>query len=601
MKEEWGQPSFTLVMKKEIKDKLSLLPLKPGCYLMKDKTGKIIYVGKAKKLKNRISSYFTGAHNYKTTKLVSEIDDFEYIVTDSEKEALLLEINLIKDYQPEYNIMFMDNTYYPYIQLTNERHPRLKIVRNAKDKKHKYYGPFPDASAARTTFQLLGRLYPLRKCESLPKKPCLYYSLNQCLGPCINEVSEETYANIKKEINKFMKGDVEDKVNELSEKMYQYSDELKYEQAKEYRDLIQSIEYVTSKQHVQFNDQIDRDILGYYSDHGYLSIQLFFMRSGKLLSRDYNLIPLSDEIEEHLQQFIITYYNDNPLPRELLLPDIDISLLEEVIDCKILVPKKGDKHQLVEMAMMNAKESLEKKFELMEKNEKATIGAIEELGKLLGINTPHTIELFDNSHISGAYNVSGMVVYKDGVPSKKDYRKYKIKTVEGVDDYASMREVVYRRYYRLMMEQQPLPDMIIVDGGIGQIHAASEVIESLNLNIVVCGLSKDEHHSTALLLDSQGNQVPIDPKSSLFFLLTRMQDEVHRYAITFHKQKRGKSMVSSLLDSVDGIGEKRKKELLKHFKSLKRMREASVEELSEVVPRNVALNLYNELHKDEKI
>ena len=586
-------------MNQLIKDKLSLLPLSPGCYLMKNENNQVIYVGKAKKLKNRVSSYFTGVHNYKTMKLVSEIVDFDYIVTDSEKEALLLEINLIKDYSPQYNIMFMDNTYYPYIQLTDEKNPRLKIVRNAKERKHKHFGPFPDATAARTTFQLLGRLYPLRKCESLPKKPCLYYSLNQCLAPCIHDVDPLVYQQLKKDIVKFMKGDVKDKVSELEKKMYEASESLAFEQAKEYRDLIQSIEYVTAKQHVQFNDSIDRDILGYYVDHGYLSIQLFFMRSGKLLARDLNLIPISDDVEEHLQQFIVSFYTQNTLPKELLLPQtLDKTLLSEVLECKVLTPQKGEKLSLVQMACKNAQEALEKKFSLMEKNQAATIGAIEELGKLLNIPTPHVIELFDNSHIQGAYSVAGMVCFKDGVPSKKDYRKFKIKTVDGVDDYASMREVINRRYYRLLIEQQKMPDMIIVDGGLGQIHAAKEIIDSLNLNIVVCGLAKDDKHSTAMLLDANGERINIHPKSALFFLLTRMQDEVHRYAISFHKNVRNKSMVSSILDEVEGIGEKRKKDLLKHFKSLKKMKEASVEELSQVIPKNTALELYKVLHKE---
>ena len=586
-------------MNQLIKDKLSLLPMSPGCYLMKDSHNNVIYVGKAKKLKNRVSSYFTGVHNYKTTKLVSEIVDFDYIVTDSEKEALLLEINLIKDYSPQYNIMFMDNKYYPYIQLTDERHPKLKIVRNVKQKKNKHFGPFPDATAARTTFQLLGRLYPLRKCESLPKKPCLYYSLNQCLAPCINEVDKETYTQIKKDITKFMKGDVKEKINELEKKMFEASEKLLFEQAKEYRDLIQSIQYVTAKQHVQFNDYVDRDILGYYADNGYLSIQLFFMRSGKLLARDLNLVPLSDDVEEHLQQFIVSFYNQNTLPQELLLPQsMDKTLLQETLECKVIKPQKGNKLQLIEMACKNAKESLEKKFSLMEKNRASTIGAIEELGRLLNISTPHVIELFDNSHIQGSYNVSGMVCYRDGVPSKKDYRKYKINTVDGVDYYASMKDVIYRRYYRLLMERGNMPDMVIVDGGLGQIHAAKEIIDSLNLPIVICGLAKDDKHSTAMLLDSSGQQIPIDSKSNLFFLLTRMQDEVHRYAITFHKNTRNKSMVSSLLDNVEGIGEKRKKMLLKHFKSLKKMKEATIEELQEVLPIKVAEDLYKVLHND---
>ena len=585
-------------MNQLIKDKLSLLPSSPGCYLMKNKEGTIIYVGKAKRLKNRVHSYFVGVHNYKTTKLVSEIVDFDYIVTDSEKEALLLEINLIKDYSPQYNIMFMDNTYYPYIQMTNEEHPRLKIVRNAKEKKAKHFGPFPDATAARETYKLLNRLYPLRKCNHIPKKTCLYYSLGQCLAPCIQNVDQEAYVTMKKEIIKLLNGDIKDKVNELTIKMQQASEELNFEQAKEYRDLISHIQYVTAKQHVQFNDQVDRDILGYYVDHGYLSIQLFFMRNGKLLSRDLNLVPISDNVQDDLQQFIVTFYQSNTLPRELLLPvDVDETLLNEILECKIIKPMRGNKLSLVKMANENAKESLQKKFELIQKNEASTIGAIKQLGELLNINTPHVIELFDNSNIQGAYAVAGMVCFKDGVPSKKDYRKYRIKTVEGPDDYASMREVIYRRYYRILMEGLNPPDMILVDGGMGQIKVAKEVIDSLNMHIKVCGLAKDDKHSTAMLLDDEGNIVPIHPKSELFFLLTRMQDEVHRYAISFHKNVRSKSLFASLLDRVEGIGPKRRQQLLRHFKSVKKMKEASLEELSEILPEKVAQELYDVLHE----
>ena len=586
-------------MNELIKNKLSLLPATPGCYLMKDKEGTIIYVGKAKKLKNRVHSYFVGAHNYKTTKLVSEIVDFEYIVTDSEKEALLLEINLIKDYAPKYNIMFMDNTYYPYIQMTNEEHPRLKIVRNAKEKKAKHFGPFPDATAARETYKLLDRLYPLRKCNHIPKKPCLYYSLNQCLAPCINDIDSEVYIDMKKSITKLLNGDIKEKVAELTEKMNKASEELNFEQAKEYRDLISHIRYVTAKQHVQFNDQVDRDILGYYVDHGYLSIQLFFMRNGKLLSRDLNLVPISENVEDDLQQFIVSFYQNNTLPKEILLPqDIDDDVLKEILDCKIIKPQKGNKYSLVQMAIENAKESLEKKFQLIQKNEASTIGAMLQLGELLHIKTPHVIELFDNSNIQGAYAVAGMVCFKDGVPSKKDYRKFKIKTVEGPDDYGSMREVIYRRYYRVLMEGLTPPDMIIVDGGLGQIHAAKEIIDSLNLPIVICGLAKDDKHSTAMLLDSEGKTIPIHPKSELFFLLTRMQDEVHRYAISFHKNVRSKSLFSSLLDDIEGIGPKRKKQLLNRFKSVKKMKEAPIEELMEILPEKVAEELYQSLHND---
>lgn len=573
--------------------------MSPGCYLMKNTDGKVIYVGKARKLKNRVSSYFTGAHNYKTTKLVDHIWDFDYIVTGSEKEALLLEINLIKDYTPEYNIMFMDNTYYPYIELTDETHPRLKIVRKTKNKKNKYFGPYPDATAARNTFKLLNKLYPLRKCNHVPDKPCLYYSLHQCLGPCINEVDKSQYDEIRKELISFIHGNTKSKIDELTEKMMTASENLQFELAKEYRDLIRSIEYVTAKQNVQFGDYKDRDILGYFIDKGYISIQLFFMREGKLLYHDFNLEPVGEDFEEDLIRFLVTYYQTHPEPYELLIPqDVDLELLTEILSCHVLQPQRGDKKSLVEMANKNAKEALEKKFLLKEKTDEKTILPIIELGQKLGIDTPHTIELYDNSNIQGAYAVAGMVVYKDGVPSKKDYRKYKIKTVEGPDDYASMKEVIYRRYYRLLMEQKEMADLIIVDGGLGQIKVAKEVIDSLNLSVHICGLSKDDKHSTAMLLDEDGNQVPIDTKSPLFFLLTRMQDEVHRYAISFHRQVRSKSLFSSILDEVEGIGGARKKKLLNHFKSVKKMKEASLEELEAVIPKNTAAKLYEVLHKE---
>lgn len=579
-----------------IKDKLSLLPTSPGCYLMKDEAGTIIYVGKAKKLKSRVTSYFTGAHDYKTTKLVSEIVDFEYIVTDSEKEALLLEINLIKDYTPKYNIMFMDNTYYPYIQLTREKHPCLKIVRDASKKKHKHFGPFPDATAARQTYKLLNRLYPLRKCNTVPKKPCLYYSLGQCVAPCIQEVDEEEYKKITSSITKFIQGDTKEVVKGLEVKMMQASEELNFELAKECRDLIQHIHHVTSKQHVQFNDMVDRDIIGYYQDKGYLSLQLFFMRNGKLLARDLNLVPATEDMHEQIIQFLVTFYQQNTYPKELLVPtDLDTTLLESILECKILKPQKGNKASLVDMAIENAKEALEKKFLLIQKNEASTMGAIKQLGDKLDMPLPRRIELFDNSNIQGAYAVAGMVCFKDGAPSKKDYRKFKIKTVEGPDDYASMREVVYRRYYRVLVEQLEKPDLIIVDGGKGQIKVAKEVIDSLHLDIRVCGLAKDDKHSTAMLLDEQGEEIEIDKKSELFFLLTRMQDEVHRYAISFHKNVRSKSLFQSILDDVEGIGPKRKKELLKKFGSVKQLKEASVEQLEVVLPKEVAKNLHEAL------
>jgi len=582
-----------------IKDKLSLLPVSPGCYLMKNKEQEIIYVGKAKKLKSRVSSYFNGAHDYKTTKLVEEIVDFDYIVTNTEKEALLLEINLIKDYTPKYNIMFMDNSYYPYIQLTKEKHPRLQIVRDAKNKKNKHFGPFPDATAAREIFKLLNKLYPLRKCNTIPKKPCLYASLNQCLAPCMNEISKEEYDKISKDISKFIQGDIKNMTKDLEDKMLLASENQEYEKAKEFRDLLQHIHHVTSKQHVQFSDYINRDILGYHVDKGYLSLQLFFMREGKLLSRDINLLPIYGEVEEEVTRFILQFYEQNTLPKELLLPNhLDIDLLNSVLDCKVRSPLRGKKLDLVKMANQNAKEALDNKFLLMEKQDKATIGAMQELGEVLKIKTPHIIELFDNSNIQGSYAVAGMVCFVDGIPSKQDYRRFKIKTVEGPDDYASMKEIIYRRYLRVLMKEIRSPDLIIVDGGKGQINAAKEILDRLELQIPVCGLGKDDKHQTAVLLNWDGEVQEINRKSDLFYLLTRMQDEVHRYAISYHRLVRSKSLFDSILDKVPGIGEKRKKKLLRRFGSTKKMKEATIEELQEILPLKVAEDLRKVLYED---
>ncbi len=586
------------MIKNDIKDKLSLLPLKPGCYLMKDQAGTVIYVGKAKSLKSRVTSYFTGSHNYKTTRLVSEIADFDYIVTSSEKEALLLEINLIKDYDPKYNIALTDSSYYPYIQLTRERHPRLKIVRSASNKKHRHFGPFPNATAARETLKLLDRLFKLRKCKHIPGKPCLYYSLGQCLAPCINDVTVEQYNEIAKSIAKFVNGDTREVLTNLQENMLAASELLQFEKAKEMRDLIASIKHVTAKQNITFNDLVDRDIIGYHVDNGYLSLQLFFMRNGHLLSRDFSLVPVEDDVNEQILTYLATFYQNNVAPKELLLPlDLNLDTLKEIIETKIIKPEKGKKADLVKMATANAKEQLDKKFQLMAKNERATVGAFEQLGELINIKELHRVELFDNSNIQGSYAVAGMVCFIDGVPAKKEYRKFKIKTVTGPDDYSSMKEVVYRRYYRVLVDRLEMPELIIVDGGKGQIKVAKEVIDSLNLPIVVCGLAKDDKHNTAMLLDSQGNEVKISKRSPLFFMLTRMQDEVHRYAISFHRNVHGKSLVQSALDEVPGIGEKRKKMLLNKYRSVKNLKTATLEELSADLPEKVAQELYDHLQK----
>ena len=584
----------------KIQDKLAILPALPGCYLMKNIDGDIIYVGKAKKLKNRVRQYFVGAHDFKTTRLVANIDDFEYIVTGSEKEALLLEINLIKKHTPPYNIMFMDDKTYPYIKLTKEKAPILRVVRNTKDRKAEYFGPFPDSGAAWETMKLLNQLYPLRKCRHLPKKACLYYHMGQCLAPCEQAIDEKVYADMANGIRKFLKGDVKEILTQLKADMQQASEELAFEKAQEKLNLIHAIEHVTAKQQIDFKDHKDRDVFGYYVDKGYISIQGFFVRGGKLLERELSIQPLYEQPQDAFISFILQYYTKNPLPQEILLPkEYEIEHLQEILsEAKILQPLRGDKLKLVEMVLANAKNAHQQKFELVERKESRREEAMQQLCKLLHQDI-HRIELFDNSHISGAFNVSGMVVFKDGEPSRQDYRTYRLG--EYVSDLDSMKEVVYRRYFRLLKEKGRFPDLLIVDGGYLQIEAAKEIIEALDVPVTLCGLVKNDNHRTANLMNAEGEILPVERDSSLFFLLTQMQDEVHRFAISYHRKLRGKAMTKSILDEVEGIGEVRKKEIWKHFKSLKRLKEADVDEIAQVVPRKVAQNIFNILHSTDQI
>lgn len=582
----------------KIEDKLAILPALPGCYLMKNKQGEIIYVGKAKKLKNRVRQYFHGAHDFKTTRLVANIDDFEYIVCGSEKEALLLEINLIKKHTPQYNIMFMDDKTYPYLKLTKEKAPLLRVVRNTKDKKATYFGPFPDSSAAYDTQKLLNRIYPLRKCNRLPKKECLYYHMGQCLAPCVNIIDEQVYADMAQGIRKFLRGDVKEIVERLKAEMKEASEALQFEKAQEKLSLIQAIEHVTARQQIDFKDHKDRDVFGYYVDKGYISIQGFFMRGGKLIERTLSITPLYEDAMEAFQSFVLQYYANNPLPQEILLPkEYDVEHLVQILDTKIVQPIRGDKLKLVEMVLANAKNSHEQKFELISRKDHRREEGMQQLCQLLGKEI-HRIELFDNSHISGAYNVSGMVVYKDGEPSKQDYRTYRLQ--EYRSDLDSMKEVIYRRYVRLLKERGKFPDLLIVDGGWLQIEAAKEIIDALEVSITVCGLVKDDNHRTSNLMDSEGRVLTVSKESSLFFLLTQMQDEVHRFAISYHRRLRGKGMTKSILDEVEGIGNVRKKKIWNHFKSLKRLKQASVEEIAAVVPMQVAQSVYNILHNTDQ-
>ncbi len=586
----------------DLKEKLAILPDQPGCYLMKDRQGTVIYVGKAKVLKNRVRSYFVGSHDSKTQRLVSEIVDFEYIVTSSNIDALILELNLIKKYDPKYNVMLKDDKSYPYIKITNEQHPRLIITRKVKKDGGKYFGPYPNAGAATETKKLLDRIYPLRKCRTLPDKVCLYYHIGQCLAPCVHEVTDEQNHEMVQEITRFLRSGHSEIKDQLTKSMMKAAEELNFERAKDLRDTLSSIESMMERQKIMLNDYVDRDVFGYSYDKGWMCVQVFFMRQGKLIERDVSIFPFYQDAHDDLLTFIGQFYQDKDhiKPNEILVPDgIDSTLVEQLLDVKTHVPKRGKKKELVDLANKNAAIALGDKFALIERDEERTIKAVERLGRALGIATPHRIEAFDNSNIQGTDPVSAMITFIDGKPSKKDYRKYKIQTVEGPDDYSSMREVVRRRYVRLLKESLPLPDLIVIDGGKGQIAAAQEVIEDeLGLSIPVCGLAKDEKHRTSqLLMGDPPEVVSLKRDSNEFYLLQRIQDEVHRFAITFHRQTRSKTFFQSVLDDIPGIGEKRKRQLLKHFGSIKKIKEATVEEIEQLsIPRKVAETIIQTLN-----
>jgi len=584
-----------------LKEKLAILPDQPGCYLMKDKYGTVIYVGKAKVLKNRVRSYFTGSHDGKTLRLVNDIVDFEYIVTSSNLEALILEMNLIKKHDPKYNIMLKDDKGYPFIKITAEKQPRLVITRKIKKDKGKYFGPYPNVQAANETKRLLDRIYPLRKCSTMPDRPCLYYHIGQCLAPCVKEVKEEQNKQIIENITRFLNGGYEHVKTELTEKMLKASEELDFERAKEYRDQIAHIEATMEKQKVTFNDFVNRDVFGYSYDKGWMCVQVFFIRQGKLIEREVSMFPFYKEPEEDFLTFIGQFYAKNIKPKEVMVPaTIDAELAEKLVEVEVQHPKRGKKKELVELACKNAKIALGEKFYLIERDEERTVGAVERLGEELGIAAPYRIEAFDNSNIQGTDPVSAMIVFVDGKPEKKEYRKYKIKTVQGPDDYSSMREVVRRRYSRALKEGLPLPDLIVVDGGKGHLAAVQDVLENeLGLLVPTAGLVKDDKHRTSDLMIGEPPQIiPLERNSQEFYLLQRIQDEVHRFAITFHRQVRSKSAFQSVLDDIPGVGEKRKKALLKYFGSVKKLKEATVEDIrNSGVPQNIAEKIYETLQK----
>ena len=589
-----------------IKSKLELLPTSPGCYIHKDKNGTIIYVGKAKNLRNRVRSYFRGSHDTKTEALVSEIVDFEFIVTESNIEALLLEINLIKENKPKYNIMLKDDKSYPFIKITNERYPRLIITRQVKKDGGLYFGPYPDVGAANEIKRLLDRIFPFRKCTNPPSKVCFYYHLGQCMAHTVCHKDEAYFKGMAQEVSDFLKGQDDKIIDELKLKMNTAAQNMEFERAAEYRDLIQAIGTLRTKQRVMAKDLQNRDVFGYYVDKGWMCVQVFFVRQGKLIERDVNLFPYYNDPDEDFLTYVGQFYQEKShlIPNEILIPqDIDEEAVKALVDTKVLKPQRGEKKQLVNLAIKNARVSLEQKFNLLEKSMEKTQGAIENLGKLLQIPTPVRIESFDNSNIMGTSPVSAMVVFVNGKPSKKDYRKYKIKTVIGPDDYASMREVIRRRYSRVMRDGLTPPDLIVIDGGQGQVNIAKQVIqEELGLDIPIAGLQKNDKHQTHELLFGDPLQViELSRTSQEFFLLQRIQDEVHRFAITFHRQLRSKNSFSSQLDGIEGLGPKRKQLLMKHFKSLTKIKEATVDEIVTVgIPRAVAEALQAKLHQGKQ-
>lgn len=570
-----------------IEHKLQLLPDMPGCYIMKNKNDDIIYIGKAKNLKNRVRSYFRGEHEGKTKRLVEDIVNFETIVTGSDKEALLLEVTLIQKHQPKYNIKLKRGTSYPYLKITNEKDPQLVITSEVEHDGAHYFGPYPDVWAASETKHLIQKIYPLRKCNGHQGRACLYYHIGQCIGPCDHEISKEEYSQQISRIKSFLNGNVTDIKRDLKQKMQEAADEMNYERAAEFRDQISYIERTVEKQSIISNDFTPRDFFNYYMDKGWISIQVFFVRQATLIKREATMFPIFDTPEEELMSFMIQYYQDknNRKPKEIYVPDtVDRELLEDALDAKVLTPQKGRKKELLDLTGKNSELALKEKFRLIEMKERKTTGAIEELSQRMGLPYIERIEAFDHSNIQGSNPVSAMVSFKDGAPDKTNYRKYKIKTVVGSNEYATTQEVIRRRYSRLLKEKKPLPDLILMDGGKVQVNAALDVLQNeLSLTIPVAGMVKDNKHRTAgLIFGDELEPVILDSRSQSFHLVQRIQEEVHRFAITFHRNVRSKNSITSQLDDIEGVGPKTRTKVLRHFKSMKRLKEADIEELTKL-------------------
>ena len=576
-------------MNELIKTKIDNIPTNPGVYLMKNINEEVIYVGKAKSLKKRVPQYFLRPHEGKTQKMVNDVVDFDVIITSNEREALILEMNLIHKYDPKYNILLKDDKTYPYIEITNDEHPFIKIARKVKNKKSTFFGPYPDSKAAYEILNLLNRIFPLRKCNKIPKEECLYYHMHQCLGPCIKNITKEDYDKVILDIKKIMKGDTKDLVNSLKEDMYNYSNNLEFEKAKECKDTIDRIEYIISKQKVEFSDKKDRDVFAFHTKNGYISIAILMFNNGMLSLKDTKTFSYLEDENEALINFIYDFYQKHRLPKQIILPPLnDLDLLEEILDTNIIVPSRGLKFDLLQMAGENAIKAMEDQH-MIKVIKEDKFNLLKTLGDLLNIEIPKRIELIDNSHIQGDAAVGTVVVYVNGETSKNDYRKYKITNDDKKDDLSSMHEVLYRRYYRLLTEGGTISDLLIVDGGYNQLKVAKETLSSLGFsNVKIAGLVKDNNHRTRGLINENGEEILLPNDHALLFFLTRMQDEVHRFAISFHHNLRSKSISSSFLDTIEGIGPKRKELLFKTFGSLKKIKEAPLEELTQYIPLSLA-------------
>ena len=578
-----------------LKEKLKTIPHLPGSYQMRNINNTVIYVGKAKDLYKRVNSYFKGNVTGKTAKMVSEVVDFTYITTSTEQEAFILELNLIKEYDPKYNILLKDDKSYPYIEYISKPYPKLKVSRylsvKKKDKKL-LFGPYPNAYAARKIVNLINRLYPLKKCEGMPKNVCLYFHIGECLGYCEKNVNQKALENMEKEILEFLRGNDKILIDKIIKKIEMFSNNLNFETALELKKELDYIKVVLDKQKVELHDYINRDVIGFDALDGIVSVQILFIRNGKIIGGNNDKFYLMSDLEDEVNSYILKYYERHEIPKEILVEDnLNSEIISNILNTKVYVPIKGKKKNLVEMAHVNAKISLEQEITIIKNDEKRSILANEELRKLLNLDVLDRIDSFDNSNLFGTFAVSGMVVFKNGKPAKNEYRKYKV-SVDKNDDYNTMREVIYRRYYRCMVEKLEMPDLILVDGGINQINACKSILDELHLPIKVCGLRKDDHHRTNELIDGDTLEVIKIPRmSDVFHYLTRIQDEVHRYTINYHKQIRSKGSIASVLDNIEGIGKVRKKELIKKYGGIKKMKEASIEELSEIIPENVAKNL----------